>query len=173
MEQIFMARKSKGFGELLNQQREEKLHREGLAKLQEKVQHGALGDKFVGMVTDPKGEVKMSEVLETFVEPYLDSAQNHRQREKLFGIAMVAWNLALMPQSDRPSLIDKMVEAGIKSNDLLAQQGTREIINEMIIRKQKFFASNKRCIIDFQLQDVGKQFHLSVASTVLNPLVAD
>jgi thymidine phosphorylase len=166
-----MARKSKGFGELLSQQREEKIHREGLAKLQDKVQQGALGDKFAGMVENPKGEVKMSEVLESFVEPYLDAARNHSQREKLFGIAMVAWNLALMPEGDRPSLIDRMVKAGIQSNDRLAQQDTREIINEMIVRKQKFFADNKRCIVDFQLQDVGNQFHLSVASTLLNPPV--
>jgi hypothetical protein len=168
-----MAKKSKGFGELLYQQRAENLHREGLAKLQEKVQHGAMGDKFAGMVTDPKGEVKMSEVLEAFVEPYLDFARNQSQREKLFGIAMIAWNLALIPGGDRPSLINKMIKAGIKSNDLLAQQDTREIINEMIVRKQNFFANNKRYIIDFQLQDAGKQFHLSVASTLSNPLVAD
>jgi thymidine phosphorylase len=168
-----MARKSKGFGELLNQQRAENFHREGLAKLQEKVQHGAMGDKFAGIVTNPKGEVKMSEVLESFVEPYLDAAQNQSQREKLFSIATIAWNLALLSGGDRSSLIDKMIQAGIKSNDRLAQQDTREIINEMIIRKQKFFADNKRYIIDFQLQDAGSQFHLSVASTLSNPLVAD
>jgi hypothetical protein len=38
MEQIFMARKSKGFGEILNQQRADKTHQKGLEKLQQKVQ---------------------------------------------------------------------------------------------------------------------------------------
>jgi hypothetical protein len=168
-----MAKKSKGFGELLNQQRAENLHREGLAKLQEKVQHGAMGDKVAGIVTNPKGEIKMSEVLEAFVEPYLDFARNQSQREKLFSIAVAAWNLALMSEGDCQSLTNKIVKAGIKGNDLLAQHDTREVINEMIVRKQKFFADNQRYIVDFQLQDAGKQFHLSVASTSSNPPVAD
>ncbi len=85
-----MARKSKGFSEILNQQRADKAHQKGLEKLQQKVQKGPLGDKFAGMVTNPKGEVKMSEVLEEFVEPYLDFAQNRSQREKLFSIAVIA-----------------------------------------------------------------------------------
>jgi hypothetical protein len=55
---------------------------------------------------------------------------------------------------------------GLKGNDPLVQQDTREIIDELIARKQKFFAKNKRYIVDFQLQDAGKQFHLSVASTL-------
>jgi hypothetical protein len=52
------------------------------------------------------GEVKMSEVLEEFVEPYLDFAQNRSQREKLFSIAVIAWNLAIMPGNERQPMID-------------------------------------------------------------------
>jgi hypothetical protein len=44
----------------------------------------------------------------------------------------------------------------------------REIIDELIVRKQTFFADNKRSIIDFQLQDMGQTFHLSVASALMN-----
>lgn len=168
-----MAKKSKGFGELLNQQRADKIHQKALEELQQKVQKGSLGDKFAGMVTNPKGEVKMSEVLEEFVEPYLDFAQNRNQREKLFSIAVIAWNLAIMPENERQPMIDQLIKVGLKGNDPLAQQDTREIIDELIARKQKFFAKNKRYIVDFQLQDTGKQFHLSVASTLSNPLVAN
>lgn len=168
-----MARKSKGFGELLNQQRADQTHQKGMEKVKQKVQKGPLGDKFSTIVTAPKGEVKMSEVLEEFVEPYLDFAQNRNHREKLFSIAMVAWNLAIMPENERQPMIDQVLKAGLKGNDPLAQQDTREIIDELIARKQKFFAKNKRYIIDFQLQDAGKRFHLSVASTLSNPLVAD
>ncbi len=115
----------------------------------------------------------MSEVLEEFVEPYLDFAQNRSQREKLFSIAVIAWNLATIPEDERQPMIDQLIKVGLKGNDPLAQQDTREIIDELIARKQKFFAKNKRYIVDFQLQNAGKQFHLSVASTLSNPLVAD
>lgn len=164
-----MAKKSKEFSELLHQQRMDKAQQRGLEKLQKKLQEGPLGDKFAGLVMNPKGEVKMSEVLEAFIEPYLGSAQNHSQQEKLLEIAVIAWNLAIMPESDRLSMLDQIIKEGLENKDSLAQQEAREIIDEMIARKQKFFANNKRYIIDFQFQDTGKQFHLSVASTLSNP----
>jgi hypothetical protein len=168
-----MARKSKGFGELLNQQRADNTHQKELEKLQQKVQKGPLGSKLAGMVMNPEGEVKMSEVLQAFVEPYLDLARNRGQREKLFSIAVIAWNLAIMPEKDRQPMIDQLINVGLKGTDPLAQQDTREIIDEFIDRKQKFFAKHKRYVVDFQLQDIGKQFHLSVASTLSNPLAAN
>ena len=166
-------RKSKGFGEILNQQRAAKTHQKGLEQLQQKVQKGPLGGKFAGVVTNPKGEVKMSKVLEEFVEPYLEFAQNRSQQEKLLTIAVVAWNMAIMPENKRQDMIDQLIKTALKGHGSLAQQDTREIIDELIARKQKFFAKNKRYIVDFQLQGRGKQFDLSVASTLSNPLVAD
>ncbi|MGL5194470.1 MAG: hypothetical protein ACRC8Y_12870 [Chroococcales cyanobacterium] len=165
-----MARKSKAFGEILKQQRADKSHQKELEKLQQKLQKGPLGDQFAGMVTNPKGEVKMSEVLEAFVEPYLDLIQSPSEREKFFTLAVMAWNFAIMPEQERPSMIDELIKVGLKGNDPLAQQDTREIIDELIARKQKFFAKHQRFIVDFQLQDTGKEIHLSVASTLLNPL---
>ena len=85
-----MGRKSKGFGEILKQKRAEKIHQKGLEKLQQKIQKGPLGDQVVGMVPNPKGEVKMSEVLEAFVEPYLDFTHTRSQRDKLFTLAVIA-----------------------------------------------------------------------------------
>lgn len=167
-----MARKSKGFGELLKQQRTGKTHQKNLEKLQRKVQQGPLGEHIAGMVTNPKGEVKMSEVLEEFVDPYLSMAPDQNRREKLFGIAALAWNLANMPEKERQPMIDQMI-GGLKGIDSLAQQDMRDTVDELIERKQTFFAENKRYIMDFQLQDTGNQFHLSVASTLSNPFVAD
>ena len=59
-----------------------------------------------------------------------------------------------------------MIKQALKG-DAQAQQDARDIIDEMISRKQQLFADNQRYILDFQLQDSGKQFHLSVASTLL------
>jgi len=164
-----MAKKSKGFGELLKQQRADKIEQKELEKLGQKVQKGFLSDKFAGMVMNPQGEVKMSEVLKELVEPYLDFARNHSQREKLFSIAAIAWNLALIPESERRQMIDQVIEQVMRGNDPLARQDAQEIMDELIARKQTLFADNKRFIIEFHLQDIGKEFHLSVASTLMNP----
>jgi hypothetical protein len=164
-----MAKKSKGFGELLKHQRADKIHQKALEKLEQKVKQGPLSEKFAGMVMNPQGEVKMFEVLEELVEPYLDFTRNFSQREKLFSLALVAWNIALMPENERQQMIDQVIEQGMGGNDPLARQDAREIIDGLIARKQKLFADNKRYIIDFQLQDMGQTFHLSVASTLMNP----
>jgi hypothetical protein len=169
-----MARKSKGFSEILKQERANKNHQKELEKLQQKIREGPLGDKFANMVTNPKGEVKMSEVLEEFVEPYLEFIHNPIERENLFKVAVTAWNLALIPENARQSTIDKFIKKGLKGNDpLIQQQDMREILDELIARKLEFFAKNTRFIIDFQLEDTGKEFHISVASTLLKPIVSD
>ncbi len=165
-----MARKSKDFGKLLRQQPLSQVQQNGMEQLEKKVKTGPLGNKFAGIVANPQGEVKMSEVLESFVEPYLDSAETRKEKQMLLEIAVIAWNLAIMPEADRQPLINQMLEAGVKSKDPVAQQEMKAFFEELIDRKQKFFAQNQRFIVDFQLQDAGRQFHLSVASTLSNPL---
>jgi hypothetical protein len=165
-----MARKSKAFGEILKQQRAEKTHEKELEKLQQKLQKGPLGDKFAGIVTNAKGEAKMSDILEEFIEPYLVFDLDLIERKKFFEIAVSAWNLALMPENVRQPLIDKLVKKGMEGADPWIQQDMQEIIYKLIARKQKFFAKYQRVIVDFQLEDTGSGFHLSVASTLSNPL---
>lgn len=163
-----MAKKSKDFGELLKQQRIDQTQQKSLEKLEQKVRQGPLSNHFAGLVANPQGEAKMSGVLEAFVEPYWDTARNRSQREKLLSVAVIAWNLALTPENERQLMIDQVIEQSLEGNDPLAQQDMREILDELIARKQKFFADNQRYIIEFQLQDLGKQFHLSVASTLMS-----
>ncbi len=62
-------------------------------------------------------------------------------------------------------MLEQTIVGGLAGNPL-AQMDALEIIDEMIARKQQFFADNQRLIMDFQLQDTGKSFHLSVASTL-------
>ena len=107
----------------------------------------------------------MSDVLEEFVTPYLDFTIGFSERQKLFALAIFAWNLALMPEQERPTIIRQMMNQGLVENDPLIRQDIREVINELIDRKKTHFADNKRYIIEFELQDLGDQFHLSVAST--------
>jgi len=54
-------------------------------------------------------------------------------------------------------------------NDQLARHDTQEILDEMIARKERFFADNKRYILNFQLQGRGNNLHLTVTSTLDQP----
>lgn len=157
-----MAKKSKGFAELRRLQQADQAQQQALDQLEQKLQDMGVG---AGVVRNPKGEVKMSEVLESFVEPYLEAIKTHSARERLFNIAVLAWNLAIMPEDERQSMLDQLRNEAIKRGDPLARRETREVIDILIARKQEFFADNQRFIIEFQLQDLGNTFHLSVVST--------
>ena len=47
--------------------------------------------------------IKMSDVLEEFVEPYLEFAETEEAYRKLLSVAVVAWNVALFPEKGQPS----------------------------------------------------------------------
>ncbi|MBW4553216.1 MAG: hypothetical protein KME35_19195 [Aphanocapsa sp. GSE-SYN-MK-11-07L] len=150
-----MAKKAQGFGQSPNSDK-------SLKKLEQKLKRSGLHDKIEMLMVNPKGADKMSKVLEKFAAPYLEFARNHSEREKVFMIAIVAWNLALMAEDQRQSTLDQF----LAGQSPLAQQDTKEIIQEMIVRKQTDFADNQRLILDFQLQDSHHNYHLSVASTL-------
>ena len=155
-----MAQKSKGFGELLYQQK-------ALNRTQQEIERGELGG-ITGVVMSPKGVAKMSDVLEEFIDPYLDAVETRNQHEKLFSIAIVAWNLAIMPKADRQPLMQQLIDQAA-GNDQLARHDTQEILDQMIARKERFFADNKRYILNFQLQGRGNNLHLTVTSTLDQP----
>jgi uncharacterized membrane-anchored protein YjiN (DUF445 family) len=163
-----MAKKSKGFADLLRQERNEDIEGRSMNQLKRKIKNNPLGQKMAGMVTNPEGMDKMSEVLQVFVDPYLKSVTNSSQRETLFDIAVMAWNLSLTPENERQSLVEEMLEQLAQRGDLLAQQEMREIIEELITRKLELFPDNRRLIVEFHLQETRNKFHLSVASTLMD-----
>lgn len=53
------------------------------------------------VVFQPSGEVKMSEVLLEFVEPYKQFAQTEEAYRKMLTLAVVAWNASFLPEVER------------------------------------------------------------------------
>ena len=166
-----MARKAKGFGELLKQQ-QIKTGQQALNKLEQSFRQGPLGKTVAGIVKSPKGEIKMSEVLEEFVRPYLGELKTHRRREMFVEIAIIAWNVAVLPEAARQSTLDEFLPAALKGKDLSTQQEMKQLIDELILRKQEFFADNRRLIVDYELLGTDDEFQIAVASTVLPSLQA-
>lgn len=161
-----MARKSKGFRSLLKQKKTESIREQTLNGFEQKFQHSEIADSFTDIVKNPQGEIKMSEVLEEFVEPYLLEAIGLNKRKMLFEIAIIAWNLAIMSEEQRKSALEELIGDILKNQKTIAKQDLNSILNEMVSRKLQLFPTNRRYIVDFQLEDIGNQFHLSVASTL-------
>jgi hypothetical protein len=105
--------------------------------------------------------IKMSDVLEEFVEPYREFVKTQEAYRKLLTVALVAWNVMLFPEKDRLSRLDEVV---VTLPEYVREDG-RQIIEELMVRKERFFSQHRRMIIDFDVADTGGQWHLSVMST--------
>ena len=113
------------------------------------------------VITGPTGDgTKMSEVLEEFVEPYLQFAETKEAYQKLITTAIVAWNVMLFPEKDRSSSLDELL-ATLPKN---VRKDGKQVIEELMVRKERFFSQYKRMIIDFEVTDTGNGWHLSVMS---------
>jgi hypothetical protein len=135
------------------------------APLERRLRQGPLAGSMV--VVAPKGQAKMSEVLEDFVEPYIDEIDDTMEaHQKLFGLATLAWNAALLPEEKRQEMLDDSVETALKEMSARDKQEFRDIMNELIQRKIEHFAEYNRFVIDFELTKAGTGYHLTVISTM-------
>ena len=121
--------------------------------------------------TEPRGEVRMSEVLEAFVEPYLGLASTDNGQRVLFQIASLAWNAAILPADKRRALLDQVAETlpGFQGE---ARKELQDLLANMIARKLALFDDNKRFILSVELTG-AEGGYLSVISTAAGPSERD
>jgi hypothetical protein len=113
----------------------------------------------------PPGAEKMSEVILDFLEPWSQQCRTDADLEKLLPVALVAWNAAIASGSARDELIGSTLETIPRE----AQQDYLNIVGEMIRHKERYFAANRRLIIDYQVAMTPDGPHLSVISTLDQP----
>ena len=161
-----MAKKSKkGFSEILLQQQWANASDRSFDRLKQKVNRSY--GKNVKLVMNEGEIVKMSEVLEDFIEPYTDDSLNKHGLQMLISMGILAWNIALMPKEKRTEMLNESFAATMPDADPDDIAFGKNMVEEMIDRKNKFFADNQRMIMNFELQYVSRgQYHISVASTM-------
>ena len=111
---------------------------------------------------DAPDGVKMSDMLEAFVEPYRNDIDSKESYAGLLRIGMVAWNAALIPPAEREAGLGALLAT---LPDTFRAEATA-MITELVARKDREFSQCRRAIVDFVLEDNGEEWHLSVASTV-------
>ncbi|MBF0550670.1 MAG: hypothetical protein HQK60_09050 [Deltaproteobacteria bacterium] len=114
------------------------------------------------ILIEPKGELKMSEVLLDFIEPYSKYWETEEQLYKLLTVAIIAWNEALFSGEKRKETLEK----AIKLLPTRVHDDARLMIHEMIRRKEKYFADIRRLIVNFEITLTKDGPHVSVASTL-------
>ena len=127
-------------------------------------EHGLLNDGQV-VSTDTEGP-KLSAVLLEFIEPYKKDAPTREAYEKLVAMAVISWNAAIESGAKRKNYVRAMVKAIV---DMAGEEWRRDaenIIEMMIRRKERYFAEDKRYIVDYRVTETSQEYHLSVASFV-------
>ena len=121
------------------------------------------------LVINPSGEVKMSEVLIDFIEPYLEFADTKEDYRKLVILGITAWNTSLLPKEEQQDMVDSIFNQFSKEMPIVTKGQRRkleEIVNTLIVRKKAYFSEYTRAIISYDLTDTGDGYYLSVASTL-------
>lgn len=114
------------------------------------------------------GGIRMSEILEEFLEPYAEMAESFAAYQRLLSVGMVAWNAALRPEHEREAMIEDCLRAAVPAGDGEAWAVARTIIDNLVARKHKYFSQYRRPILNFKLIDEGDdQWHLTVMSVVV------
>lgn len=135
----------------------------GLEALQQKMEaEGLLED--MPLMRNPPGKAKMSDILGRFVDPYVGVTENQQQYENMLGMAVLAWNMALLPEEQRQEMLENILK-GV-DQDPEYQAFFRDFVGKLIARKLKYFNEHKRRIIEFNVRDLGDQYHISVASSM-------
>ena len=133
--------------------------RDQAARLRRRVQQHFPNKKVI--VDETHDGVKMSEVLKVFVAPYRHLADTKEAFLRLLAIAVAAWNIALWPVQEREAHIRKILEALPQDT----WEDAKEIIGELVEWKEEHFSEYKRMIIDYEVTDLGQDYHLTVIST--------
>ena len=80
----------------------------------------------------------------------MKAADTEEAYRKLLTIAIVAWNIALLPEGRQTEMIDKALAEGLQSASNDVEMGLRELVFVLIARKQAYFSEDTRTIVDFK-----------------------
>ncbi len=110
----------------------------------------------------------MSEVLVDFARPYIDAAKTKQEFERIIGIAALAWNVSFHTE-ETPEELASRLAADLNLPD---NEGLKTALAEMIIRRRIWFAHHDRVIIKYQVTDTGRNYHVTVISTLPGQLAS-
>ena len=106
---------------------------------------------------------KVSEILMEFAQPWLDEARNDDQRKAVIGLAVLAWNAAMIPEPEQCEgyLLEKLEASGMA------------ILKGMIARKLALYPEETRPILDYQITGAQDKLRVEVVFSLLPQEIAD
>ncbi|MCI5122275.1 MAG: hypothetical protein D3908_14025 [Candidatus Electrothrix sp. AUS4] len=116
------------------------------------------------VAVNPKGTVRMSDVIENFAEPLLTDCRSDDDIKKVIQFAVVVWNLTMFPEDEQDKRIQEFAETLCPPGNTDQINETKIFINSLIKRKKELFPHIQRIVVDYQLSGSGSNFRLGIVS---------
>lgn len=134
------------------------------------------------------GDYKLSEALVELVSPMMRDGMPLQERQSLFMVATIAWNIAIYPREQRGRQVLNVIgglpempgsleeEIGQVLDGKPAPAGfppekvqLMELLVSLMARKEALYPHDRRLIGDVELREENGQYHLQVASKLAPP----
>jgi hypothetical protein len=125
----------------------------------------SLPDEHIKIVKRRAGP-KVSEVLMEFAEPWLDEARNDDQRRTVIGMAILAWNMAAIPEPERWDGVSPEFTESLR-------EPAKAILEEMIARKLAMYSKENRSLLDYEITGSGANMRVDVVYSLSPEEIAD
>lgn len=116
-------------------------------------------------VIAPPDDVKMSQVLLEFLEPYADEWETAQELSDLVAVATLAWNATFAPVPEREQYLQSVLDTVPPA----ARDDVRGVVLDLMRRKIALFGEVRRMVLDYQVTETADGPHLSVMSTFPPP----
>jgi hypothetical protein len=98
---------------------------------------------------------KVSEMLMEFAGPWLDEARHDDQRRTVIGMAVLAWNMAAIPEPERWDGVSQEFAGKL-------EEPAKAILTEMIARKRALYSDESRTLLDYEITGGGAKMRVDV-----------
>jgi len=107
---------------------------------------------------------KLSEVVLEFAEPLTNPAEGTEGEEKAIRMSVTLWNASLLPKQKALETIKPALDDMAKGDHALTSE-FHSMFDMMYDRKQNYFSTDNRFIVEYSLEKNSEGFYLQVAST--------
>ncbi len=104
---------------------------------------------------------KLSEAILEFAEPLMDKCETVVQQKRLIDLAILAWNISYLPKDQQEQEKEKIIK-NLWRGDSEAQSFMKAMFDCLLERKEKYFAHEKRVIINYDVSELSDRLNLTV-----------
>ena len=108
------------------------------------------------IIVEPKGAEKMSEVILHFAEPFLEECKDEETEKKVIGLAILIWNVSLLPKEKQGQAVQKICSDTSSSNDADGFATALHYVNMLLERKKGISLTIKEPFGIIKFQDLAE-----------------